>query len=107
MNGKNRNNITNTVADMEPYISNEPVGQKKIKRLDTPCCIHLHSLRYRLADADGISGKAAIDGLIHAGLLSDDSPAEVAGVSYSQEKVDKNQEEKTIITITAFPGQRY
>jgi Holliday junction resolvase RusA-like endonuclease len=49
------------------------------------------------SDADGISAKAAIDGLVHAGLLKDDSPKYVKEVSYSQEK---GEPEETIITLT-------
>ena len=58
--------------------------------------IHIHSIRKRLVDPDGISGKAAIDGLVHAGLLEDDSCKFVEEVRYTQEK---GAEEKTIITI--------
>jgi hypothetical protein len=61
--------------------------------------IHLHSRRRRLADPDGISGKAAIDGLIVGGLLRNDSPKEVETVSYSQEKVGVKEPESTVITI--------
>lgn len=100
-NERAKNYTAVSTANVEPYTGNESMGQEKIKRLDSPCRIHLHSLRYRLADSDGISGKAAIDGLVHAGLLSDDSPEEVTKVSYSQEKADKKTEiEQTIITIT-------
>ena len=66
-------------------------------KYDTLVDIHVHSIRKRLTDADGVSAKAAIDGLIHAGLLKNDSPKEVRKVSYSQEKGD---EEETIITVT-------
>lgn len=61
--------------------------------------IHIHSVRKRLIDPDGCSGKAAIDGLVHAGVIPDDSADFVSGVSYSQEK---GSEERTVITIT-FP----
>lgn len=59
--------------------------------------IHIHSVRKRLIDPDGCSGKAAIDGLVHAGVIPDDSADFVSGVSYSQEK---GPEERTTITIT-------
>ena len=65
--------------------------------------IHIHSKRKRLADPDGVSGKAAIDGLVHAGLLKDDSLKFIGEVTHSQEKISKLESEETIITITR-PG---
>lgn len=91
------NRTANTVTDMESHTSNAPPGEKEITRFDSPVRIHIHSIRKRLTDADGISGKAAIDGIVKAGLLQDDSPKYVKEVSYSQEK---GLPEKTIITIT-------
>lgn len=64
-----------------------------------PVKIHIRSFRKRLCDADGISAKAAIDGLVHAGVIPDDSPKYVSVVSYSQEKIKKGEEEKTEIQI--------
>ena len=65
----------------------------------SPVSIHLHSKRKRLVDADSVSAKAVIDGIVHAGLLQDDSPQFVAEVSYSQEKTAKDESEETIVTI--------
>ena len=86
--------------NVEPTAGNEPLAKKKAQGLGPPCRIHVHSRRYRLTDADGVSAKAAIDGLVHAGLLQDDSAKYVAEVSYSQEKISKKEEEETIIEIT-------
>ena len=94
-----RNKIAVSPTNMESYSVYESLAKKKIKRLVTPCRLHVHSRRYRLADSDGISAKAAIDGIVHSGLLSDDRAQEVAEVSYSQEKIPKSQDEETIITI--------
>lgn len=82
---------------MEQITGNGQMEKKKNKRNDPPCCIRIHSLRNRLADSDGISGKAAIDGLVHCGILEDDSATFVKEVRFSQEKTIGN--EKTIITI--------
>ena len=94
---KINNNIASKASNVERSFSNESLEKKKSKRLNTPVCIHIHSVRKRLADADGISGKAAIDGIVKAGLLPDDKPEFVQEVSYSQEK---GNEEYTEITIT-------
>lgn len=81
---------------MEQASSNESLAEKEVKRQDPRVCIHVHSIRKRLTDADGISAKAAIDGIVHAGILKDDSPKYVKEVTYSQEK---GEPEETVITI--------
>ena len=58
--------------------------------------IHIHSVRRKLCDADGVSAKAAIDGLVLSDIIPDDSPDIVSEVSFSQEK---GKDEKTIITL--------
>ena len=75
------------------------MAKKKDQGLDKKSRIHIHSRRYRLADPDGISGKAAIDGLVDAGILQDDSPEQIESVTYSQEKIRKGETEETIIDI--------
>ena len=85
------------IADLEPAARSKPVEEKSHPRFDSPVNLHVHSIRRKLTDADGISAKATIDGLVHSGILSDDSPKEVKKVSYSQEK---GKEDQTIITIT-------
>lgn len=82
--------------NLEQGPGDAPLGTQETAKLDPRCGIHVHSIRRRLADPDGISAKAAIDGLVHAGLLPDDSPQHVKAVTYSQEK---GAEEQTIITI--------
>ena len=88
--------LTLSLADLESYISDAPLAEEEIERLDSPCRIHIHSHRKREVDADGVSAKAAIDGAVHAGILYDDSPKYVKEVSYSQEK---DKEEITYMRI--------
>ena len=99
MNAENKNNTSISASDMEQNTCNDSNGKKKIKRLDTQCSIHIHSKRYRLADVDGLSGKAVIDALVIVGILEDDSPKEIKEVSYSQEKIKKHEPEVTIVTL--------
>ena len=96
---KAKNKITIPFANLESYFKHEQVATEKAPPLDSQCCINVHSKRYRLADSDGISAKACIDGLVLSGILTDDSPQFVKEVSYSQEKIKKDKEEETIITI--------
>ena len=96
------NRVAVPVADMEPAICDAPVAEEKSPGLDTPCSILVHSVRARLADSDGISGKATLDGIVHAGLLPDDSPEYVEEVRYRQ---TKGKEEVTYIHIYKESGE--
>jgi len=84
---------------MEQTFRGEQVATKENQGLDTRCRIHIHSRRYRLADPDGISGKAAIDGIVNSGILANDSAQEIESVTYSQERIKKSEQEITIIDI--------
>jgi len=94
----NEDNVADTSTDVEQSSCYAPDGEKEAQRFDTPVRIHIHSARNRLADHDGVSGKAVIDGLVKAGLLADDTPEQVKEVSYSQSKT--RGEEYTEITVT-------
>ncbi len=85
-----------SLPDLESFIIYESISKGEFEALATQCRLHIHSKRRRLTDADGVSAKAAIDGLVHGGLLQDDSPEFVQEVSYSQAKA---KEEETIIEI--------
>lgn len=86
-------------ANVERTSGNEPVRAGKGPAFDSRCSITIVSYRIRLCDADGISAKAAIDGLTHCGVLQDDSPKEVSEVRYRQVKVKNVSEEKTELII--------
>jgi hypothetical protein len=103
-NEKNRKASIST-ANMEQAVVDEQMGPEECSGLDTPCRIHVHSRRHRLADADGISAKAAIDGIVRGGLLVDDSAQHVEEVTYSQEKIKRQEIEETIITIWSCDGE--
>ena len=96
------NQTTLPFADMEPAPGHAPLGEKKSAGLDPQgrCRIHVHSRRYKLADPDGISAKAAIDGLVLAGVLPDDSAKCVSQVTFSQEKITSEEIEETVIEVT-------
>jgi hypothetical protein len=87
---------TLSLADLESFIKHEQISEGEPTPLVTRCCIHIHSKRKRLTDADGVSAKAAIDGLVHGNLLQDDSSKFVKEVSYSQEQ---SKDEETIIEL--------
>jgi hypothetical protein len=52
-----------------------------------------------LADVDGVSGKAVLDGLVLAKIIADDTTKEVKEVLFSQTKVKNKTEEKVVVTV--------
>ena len=71
-----------------------------MQRFDTQVCIIVRSYRRRLCDPDGISAKAAIDGIVKAGILTDDTPEQIKEVRFKQTKIKSPAEEKTEIIIS-------
>lgn len=58
----------------------------------------VRSYRARLADPDGVSVKAAIDGLVEAGVIPDDNAGVVVGLTVEQVKCKRDQE-RTVIVV--------
>ena len=87
-------------AVVEPGTRHEQVEASKVKAFDTPVSIAVHNGRNRLIDLDNISIKAALDGIVIAGLLRDDSPQWVGAIEVTQEKCTGAKKEETIITLT-------
>lgn len=87
-------------ADVELPVSNESISSCKVKTFNARVNISVHHYRCRLADPDGLSIKAALDGIVHSGLLRDDSAKEISEIRHWQHKVKNAEEERTEITIT-------
>ncbi len=100
--GRNTTRAAVPSANVEPALCDEQMETAGITPLDTRSHIHLHSRRHRLADPDGLSGKAVIDGLRRANILIDDSVKYIDYPTQTQEKIKKSEPEETIITITAI-----
>ena len=64
--------------------------------MDKRFCIHVHSKRKRLVDPDGISAKAAIDGMAKAGIFADDNAQYIKEISYTQEIFETDE---TVISV--------
>ena len=101
MNGKRSSNRrSGKNANMERIVGNEQVSAKRPQQFNSQVDIRFDHYRIDLADPDGVSGKAAIDGIVHYGLLRDDSAKEVREVRHFQHKVKNQEDERTVITIT-------
>jgi hypothetical protein len=89
-------------ADMERTSRYESLATSGRTAFDSLVSIRIHSYRVRLADVDGISGKALLDGLVLAVLakiIADDTTKEVKEVLFSQTKVKNKTEEKVVVTV--------
>ena len=75
------------------------MAEKKNARFDTPVRIVVIHRRYRLADPDGLSIKAALDGIVTAGILADDSAKEIEEIRQLQIKIKKPELESTRFII--------
>lgn len=84
---------------MEPTASDGPLPPYAGTPLRPPIGIRVISYRSRACDPDGVSAKAAIDGLVHCGLLRDDSSKEIASVTLEVRKVKNEEEERTLIIL--------
>ena len=97
-------NAADSPTDLEPVAGHASLEAKEGTRFNSPVRITVVSYRSRLCDADGISAKAAIDGIVHSGILQDDSPEFVAEVRYRQVKVKNRSEEKTELIVEEIEG---
>ena len=102
INAQINNRTTNPASNVEQAPVNEPDGSNAITSFDSPVRVSFHSVRKKLADIDGISGKAALDGIVESGVLQDDSPAFVESVTHTQSKASKGESEYTVIIIENF-----
>jgi len=100
MKGRNDNQTANRYtapdANVEPDTRNAALRADQAPRVSAPCRVYVHHVRSRLADIDGLSIKAVLDGIVGAGILTDDSAQQVSEVRHSQ---SKGKPEKTTITL--------
>lgn len=90
----------NRAAVQAPHVEPNPghaaAAANVCKKAHPRYRVEVHSRRRRCTDADAVSAKWALDGLVAGGILPDDSPEWIESVSFSQEISDTEQ---TIISI--------
>ena len=96
---RDENHTALSITNLEPDISHDKMAKKGFKRLDKKVNINIVHHRHRKADPGGISYKAAIDGIVNAKILSDDSAKEIEEIRERQEKIPTSKPEITVITI--------
>ena len=92
----NDDRIIDSDANVEQSTCHEPLAKNEGASCHSRVRITFTHYRKRLCDPDGISVKAAIDGIVKAGLLKDDSSEFIEEI---RQKQVKSSEEKTVIEI--------
>lgn len=96
VNHEDGNRPASAHAHLEPSIGNAPMGSDEVSTFTSPVRVAFYHTRKRLADIDGLSGKAVLDGIVALGILADDKAEQVTEVTHRQEK---GGVEKTVIVI--------
>ncbi len=94
---EDNNNTPLPATDLEQDSSDAPVAEKDAARFNSRVNIKVTSYRKLKHDPDGVSVKAVLDGIVRAGLLSDDSTQQVKSITFES---IKSKEEKTVIEIS-------
>jgi len=90
-----------SASNVESPTGNAPVATENLPRFTSHVHIRVISYRKRNHDPDGVSVKAVLDGIVRAGVLTDDSAKQVKSVTFESVKAE---EEKTIIEIVDEEG---
>jgi len=96
----NSSGLTNTNADLESYLSDAAFPEDKFEKETSRVSIHVRSFRRLNADSDGISVKAALDGAVERGFLTNDSSKQVKSITSENFTGCGKDEERTLIIIT-------
>lgn len=84
--GPIESNDTTTNANVESDSGNAAFRADEVTTIPAPCCVTFTHTRKRLADPDGVSTKAVLDGFVQVGVLADDSAQQVTEVRHCQVK---------------------
>jgi hypothetical protein len=86
-------------ANTQSGIRDGTLAEKKVKARDSrKRAVRITSYRVKLADVEGLCGKWHLDALRYAGLIHDDTEEDIT-YQITQKKVQKKNQEKTLIEI--------
>jgi Holliday junction resolvase RusA-like endonuclease len=86
MNGNDGDSTARSHADVEQNPRHAALPADEVTAFTSQVRVTFYHTRKRLADIDGLSGKAVLDGIVALGILSDDSAKQVAEVRHCQIK---------------------
>ena len=92
--------LADTLANLESYLRDATLPEDKFEEETSRVNIHVRSYRRLNADPEGISVKAALDGIVERGILPDDSSKQVKSVTFENITGCSKDEEQTFIIIT-------
>lgn len=91
----------NSNADMESNSGNASLGAEKVQGFSSPVRVLVTHHRKRLVDTGGASEKWAMDAIVRAGILEDDTAKHIEEIKHKQVKIKKGDTEKTVFEIEA------
>lgn len=94
---KTRHRVAGSSSHMESPSRNDSVGSYAGPSFNSFVHIDIYSRRKAKTDIDNISGKAALDGIVNAGILTTDSPDQIT--RYQVHKPEISFKEETVIII--------
>lgn len=97
---EDRTGFADTFAYLESYLGDAALPKDKFEEETSRVNIHVRSYRRLNADPEGISVKAALDGIVERGILPDDSSKQVKSVTFENITGCSKDEEQTFIIIT-------
>lgn len=100
------NSAADPDADLESHPSDAPLRENESPAFNSLVRLTFYHTRKRLIDIDGLSVKAAIDGLVQGNILADDSSQQVAEISHIQIK-GKPEETRIVIEEIDLPGEEW
>lgn len=99
-----QNRISRANAANECRVIDVSKAAHEAKAFESPVVITVTHYRYRKIDTDATVIKWAIDGIVKAGILRDDSTDEIKEIRHRFKKVSSKADEKTVIEIEACEG---
>ena len=92
--------VTNRITQLEQDSEYATLSKNRVEEKDSRVDIIVRSYRRRNCDPDGMSVKAALDGIVDAGILSDDSSQQIKSITFENIKIESKETEQTLIIIT-------
>lgn len=92
--------LADTLAHLESHPSYATLPEDKFEEETSRARIHVRSYRRLNTDPEGVSAKAAFDGIVERGILADDSAQQIEAVTFENITGCSKDEESTVIIIT-------
>ena len=99
-----RNTVPSTNAPDECSFINVSQAENEIEAFKSRVVITVTHFRHRKCDFDAPCIKWALDGIVKAGILKDDSTDEIKEIRHQFERCKSKDEERTVFEIETCEG---